>query len=87
MERHLHTLMPCCKEATMLAEQQQQQPLTRWQRIGLRLHLLFCHYCRRYVKQSKVIDQHLRQLAAENTALDESVKRQWEVLIAAELEK
>lgn len=87
MEHHLHTLMPCCKEATLLAEKQLQQPLSRWERIGLRLHLLLCHFCRRYAKQSKAIDKHLREMAAENTTLDESVKRQWEVLIAAELEK
>lgn len=87
MEHHLHTLLPCCKEATLLAEKQLQAPLPRWQRIGLQFHLLYCHFCRRYVKQSKAIDQQLRQLAAENAALDESVKRKWEVLIAAELEK
>ncbi len=87
MEHHLHTLMPCCKEATLLVEKQLQQPLTRRQRIGLRFHLLLCRFCRRYAKQSRAIDKHLRQMAAENAALDESVKRQWEVLIAAELEK
>lgn len=87
MEHHLHTLLPCCKEATLLAEKQLQAPLSRWQRIGLQFHLLYCHFCRRYVKQSKAIDKQLRQLAAENAALDESVKRKWEVLIAAELEK
>lgn len=87
MEHHLHTLMPCCKDATLLVEQQLHQPLSRWQRIGLKFHLLYCHYCRRYAKQSRAIDKHLRQMAAENAALDEAVKRQWEVLIAAELEK
>ncbi|WP_142683151.1 hypothetical protein [Chitinophaga polysaccharea] len=87
MQHHLHTLLPCCKEATLLAEKQLQQPLSRWQRIGLQFHLLYCHFCRRYVKQSRAIDAHMRWMAAEDAALDESVKRQWEVMIAAEMEK
>lgn len=88
MRHHLHTLLPCCKEVTMLAEKQLQQPLPLLQRIGLRFHLLYCYLCRRYVKQSKAIDQQLRALpVSEGPALDEATKLQWEVLIAAALEK
>ncbi|SEW36202.1 hypothetical protein [Chitinophaga arvensicola] len=88
MGHHLHTLLPCCKEATLLAEKQLQQPLPLLQRIGLQFHLLYCFFCRRYVKQSRIIDQQLRALqASEGPALEESVKLQWEEKIAAALKK
>jgi hypothetical protein len=81
--------LPCCKEATMLAEQQlQQQPLTLLQRMGLRLHLLYCVFCRRYVKQSRNINQYLGEVESQrDVALDESVKLKWELLIAEKLKK
>ncbi len=88
MKHHLHTLLPCCKEATSLVEMQLQQPLPLLQRIGLRFHLLYCYLCRRYAKQSKAIDQQLRALPiSEEPVLDEAIKQQWEVLIAAALKK
>jgi len=88
MKHHLHTLLPCCKEATLLVEKQLQQPLPLLQRIGLRFHLLYCYLCSRYAKQSKAIDQQLRALqTSAEPALDETIKLQWEVLIAEELKK
>lgn len=88
MKHHLHTLLPCCKEATLLAEKQLQQPLPLLQQIGLRFHLLYCYLCRRYVKQSKAIDQQLHALQTSAApVLDEAIKLQWEVLIAEKLKK
>ncbi|MBS0031546.1 hypothetical protein ACTJJ0_31140 [Chitinophaga sp. 22321] len=89
MGTHKHTWMPCCKDATMLAEKQlQHQRLSLGQRIGLRLHLLFCIFCRRYVMQSRAIDKYLgNQTPQTEITPDESVKLQWETMIAERMKK
>ena len=40
-----------CKEATALMSQAQDRPLSRAERLRLRLHLLFCRGCRRFNAQ------------------------------------
>lgn len=90
MGTHKHdTWLPCCKEATMLAEKQlQQQPLSFRQRMGLRLHLLYCIFCRRYLKQSRAMDIYLERMAPQTDITpDESVKLQWEIMIAERMKK
>ncbi len=44
-------LSPTCKEASRLQSQALDRKLSLMQRIGLRLHLLLCKWCRRYGKQ------------------------------------
>jgi hypothetical protein len=90
MRQHKHnTWLPCCKEATLLVEKKlQQQSLPLLQRIGLRLHLLYCIYCRRYAKQSQTIDKHLGEFVTQTDILpDESLKLQWEMMIAEKMKK
>ncbi|NLR57316.1 hypothetical protein HGH93_04355 [Chitinophaga polysaccharea] len=86
MGKHLHHLMPCCKDVTMLAEKRlQQEPLTWMQRLGLKFHLLLCVYCRRYVKQTAIMHRQLQEYREAFTAPNEQVKQQWEALVAAYL--
>jgi hypothetical protein len=44
----LHTLSPNCREASRLQSEALDRSLSRGQRLGLRLHLLLCKWCRRY---------------------------------------
>ena len=44
-------LSPTCKEASRLQSQALDRKLSLMQRIGLRMHLLICGWCRRYGKQ------------------------------------
>lgn len=44
-------LSPNCKEATRLQSEALDRPLGLRQRIGLRIHLILCKWCRRYGKQ------------------------------------
>lgn len=44
-------LSPDCREATRLQSQALDRPLGLGQRIGLRIHLVLCKWCRRYGKQ------------------------------------
>ena len=55
-------LSPSCKEATRLQSEALDRPLRPRQRIGLRIHLLLCKWCRRYGEQIGF----LRSVAHEN---------------------
>ncbi len=49
--RGLAELSPSCREATRLQSEAMDRPLRLRQRIGLRIHLVLCRWCRRYGKQ------------------------------------
>lgn len=44
-------LSPSCREATRLQSEAMDRPLPLRKRIGLRIHLGLCRWCRRYGKQ------------------------------------
>ena len=46
---------PTCREVTRLQSDHMERELSRRERLGLRLHLLLCRWCRRY-------GQHVRWL-------------------------
>ena len=48
-------LSPNCKEAIRLQSDALDRPLSRMQRIGLRIHLALCVWCSRYGKQIKFL--------------------------------
>ena len=51
LARGLADLSPRCQEAARLQSAALDRQLTLRRRIGLRTHLLFCGWCRRYGKQ------------------------------------
>lgn len=51
-----------CKQATLLSIKKEQGAITFPERIKLRYHLLFCDPCRRFIDQSKKIDDAGRAL-------------------------
>jgi hypothetical protein len=51
----LSELSPSCKEASRLQSAALDQKLTLGQRLGLRIHILFCKWCRAYGKQIKFL--------------------------------
>lgn len=83
--------MPCCKDATMLVEKRLQQPISFIERMGLTLHLLICKYCRRYAKQSRLIDaavhESLEQQPSATDVPDANTKQAWENMIAENMKK
>ena len=48
-------LFPSCHEASRLLSLSQDTQLSRLTRIGLRLHLVSCTYCRRYARQLRLL--------------------------------
>ena len=55
------TLMPTCRQASRLQSDALDQPLSLPKRIGLRLHLLVCRWCRRYGKQIRFLRQAVHE--------------------------
>ena len=46
---------PSCKEASRLQSEALHRPLALPQRVGLRIHLLLCNWCRRYGKNVRFL--------------------------------
>jgi hypothetical protein len=44
-----------CKEASRLASQQLERPLSLWEGVQLKVHLVYCAGCRRMEKQFKFL--------------------------------
>ena len=57
----LRMLLPNCREASRLQSEALDHPLSLPQRLGLRLHLLICKWCRRYAKQIRFLRQAVRE--------------------------
>jgi hypothetical protein len=51
LTRTLNTLYPSCREAARLQSASLDRRLPLARRFGLKFHLLFCKWCRRYGKQ------------------------------------
>ena len=60
-----------CKKATELVEQQAVIQLGFMKILKLKLHLIICHACRSYHKQSKAIDYFFNQNTATSLAEEE----------------
>jgi hypothetical protein len=53
--RGVTLISPSCKEATRLQSEAMARKLSLFERVGLRLHLLLCAWCRRYGSQLKFL--------------------------------
>jgi hypothetical protein len=55
-----HDLMPTCHDVTRLQSRALDETLPVRMRLGLRCHLLFCAWCRRYGRQLRFLRHALR---------------------------
>ena len=53
--------MPTCRQASRLQSEGLDRRLSLPKRLGLRLHLLACRWCRRYGNQIRFLRQALRE--------------------------
>jgi len=67
LTKKMRALSPNCKEAIRLQSASLDQPITRLQRVGLRIHLVLCVWCARYGRQ--II--FLREAARNRDHVDE----------------
>jgi hypothetical protein len=59
-----HLLKLPCEGMSRLASESLDRELTRPERAALKMHTLYCSACRRYLRQLKLINRAVRQLAA-----------------------
>ena len=51
----IRQLSPNCREATQLHSESMEHRLTFTRRVGLRIHLFLCKWCRRYARQTRFL--------------------------------
>lgn len=54
-----------CKQVTRLVSQSMDARLPWYQRLGIKVHLLYCVWCRRYAAQLKFLRRATKALATE----------------------
>ncbi len=64
-----------CLEATRLASDALERPLTWSERLRLRLHLMMCDMCSRCVEQFQIIHQLASRSAEGKASLSEEDRR------------
>jgi hypothetical protein len=55
-----------CKHVTRLASQAMDGKLPWYQRLTIRIHLLYCVWCRRYIAQLRFLQKAAREVAGES---------------------
>jgi hypothetical protein len=55
LTRVVSVLSPSCKQASRLQSEAMDRSLSFFERLGLRIHLLLCGWCRRYGEQLKFL--------------------------------
>lgn len=55
ISKTISALSPNCQDAIRLQSDALDRPLSVSQRVGLRLHLLLCKWCRRYGRQLRFL--------------------------------
>lgn len=69
--------MIMCKEVSRLIASDAVDQLGPMRRLGVRLHLLICAHCRRFLSQLKKIGSAYRQIVEQKSALaDEAESEQ-----------
>jgi hypothetical protein len=67
--------MLSCREVTQLVAGEQLARAGLGTRLSLRLHLLMCNHCRKYVDQLRQIGRAARQLADGDPKVAAAVRR------------
>ncbi|HVW94821.1 MAG TPA: hypothetical protein VHA56_02465 [Mucilaginibacter sp.] len=88
---YLKRIIYNCRKATLLIEKKEMDRLSLREAFELRVHLVGCSFCRIYKKQSRVINQMVRQLFNDSAhhprKLDENFKKELQDRIEDELSR
>ena len=57
-------IIPCI-QATYLISKLEEHALTLCERLQLLVHLIVCEFCRRFLKQTKIISKEVNKLVRE----------------------
>ena len=70
LRRGAGELSPSCREAARLQSEALDRLLTWRQKLGLRLHLLLCKWCRRYGRQLLFLRDAARRRDSHDSVLE-----------------
>ena len=88
---YLKKIIYNCKKATYLIDKKEMGAISLRERIELRIHLFGCSFCRIYGRQSRVINQMVRELFRNSMQaerrLDDAFKHELQERIEQELNK
>jgi hypothetical protein len=88
---YLKKIIHNCKQATYLIEKKSVSKITFRESIELRIHLFGCGFCRLFSKQSKVINEMVKELFRSSMQsepkLDETFKKELQEKIEEELNR
>ena len=59
--RHAIGHLVSCKEASRLLSQDQERPMSWWERVRVKWHLAVCSMCRAFDKQLRFINEAMRR--------------------------
>ena len=63
-----------CEQASRLLSEDQDVELYWWERLGLRVHLLYCGYCKRYQKQLGLLRLFFRDIFSNDELAGSELK-------------
>ena len=69
-----------CTQATFLISKREESALTLREGFQLLIHLAICEFCRRFLKQMRLIERTVRKLVSTEHLTDDE-KRQMESLL------
>ena len=89
MRRLIHiirALAPNCRDAIRLQSDAMNRPLPFLQRLGLRIHLIFCVWCTRYGRQLLWLRKTTQELESEKdeAVLSHAAKARMQLAIRSE---
>lgn len=74
MRKLMNAVMLSCRRATEQIEKRRHLSLQAKEKIQLRTHLFFCKYCRRYARQTALIDRLLSPAEPALPAITDTVE-------------
>ena len=72
MKSLLNILLLSCKKATELIEKREITPLSKKEKLQLRIHTSMCKACRSYEKQSDTLEKALSDWVRKNEKADDN---------------
>lgn len=69
-----------CRRATLLICKKQEHVLTTRERFQLYVHLFLCVFCRRFMKQTKIISKEAGKVLSKERLSEEEKRKMKETL-------
>ena len=76
MNKMMNKIMLTCRKATFYSSIRNYAKLGRRQRIQLNAHLMMCPHCRRFNKQSELIDKNISRFSLNGKLSEEHLSEE-----------